>query len=275
MKIYDRNKKTYISEKEENEQLLKFLYNTAIGNFILKTVLVKPFFSKIAALYYKSGLSRGKIAGFGGNKNAYKSFNDFFTRRAEVIFDNRADSLIAPAQSKLLVYRISDDRTVKIKGTDYKVWELIKNKRLAREFEGGYCLVFRLSTADYHRYIFMDNCELIRSYKIKGVLHTVRHISFKHKVFKRNSREVTILHADRLGKSVTIEIGALTIGKIVNHNKVRALKGEEKGFFEYGGSTIAVLLKNGKTVIDEDILRNSQRGIETKVGIGEKIGIVK
>lgn len=272
MKIYDRKKQAYIMENEENEQLLRFLYGTWAGNLILKAVVAKPFFSKAAALYYKSGLSRGKITKFGGDKAGYKSFNDFFTRKEKVDFDNHADSLISPAQSKLLAYKLGSGQTLQIKGTEYKVSELIKNKKLAKEFDGGYCLVFRLSTTDYHRYIYMDNCKLLGTYKIRGTLHTVRHISFKYRVFKQNSREVTIINADRLGKLVTIEIGALTIGKISNHNKVRALKGEEKGYFEYGGSTIAVLIKKGKTVIDIDILQNSQKGMETKVDIGERIG---
>lgn len=274
MQIYDRKKQSYIREKEEKEQLLNFLYNTGPGNFILKTVIAKPFFSKAAALYYKSGLSRGKIAKFGGDRERYKSFNEFFTRKQNVDFDNHADSLISPAQSKLLVYKINDRQTVEIKGTAYNVSELIKSKKLAREFGLGYCLVFRLSTTDYHRYIYIDDCELLRSYKIKGRLHTIRAIASKYQVLRRNSREVTILNTDRLGKMVVIEIGALTIGKIVNYNKKRAAKGEEKGYFEYGGSTIALLIKSGRADIDNDILQNSQKGIETKVDIGEKIGTI-
>ena len=48
-------------------------------------------------------------------------------------------------------------------------------------------------------------------------------------------------------------------------------KGEEKGYFEYGGSTI-VMFFPPNIMIDEDILRQSQAGYETQVFIGDKIG---
>ena len=50
-----------------------------------------------------------------------------------------------------------------------------------------------------------------------------------------------------------------------------AKKGEEKGYFEYGGSTI-VMFFPPNIMIDEDILRQSQAGYETQVFIGDKIG---
>ena len=49
-------------------------------------------------------------------------------------------------------------------------------------------------------------------------------------------------------------------------------KGEEKGYFEMGSSTIVLMIKKDVIKIDEDILNNSNNGIETKVLIGERIG---
>ena len=71
-----------------------------------------------------------------------------------------------------------------------------------------------------------------------------------------------------------IEIGAMLVGHIHNHNKRYFQMGEEKGFFSYGGSSIIEIV--GKKIeIDEDILENSKRNFETKIRIGERIGYGK
>ena len=73
------------------------------------------------------------------------------------------------------------------------------------------------------------------------------------------------------GEMIMIEVGALMIGKIVNNTGRDFKKGEEKGHFEYGGSTI-ILLTNKDVIIDSDIIKQSEQGIETKVKIGTMIG---
>ena len=71
-----------------------------------------------------------------------------------------------------------------------------------------------------------------------------------------------------------VEVGALLVGKIVNHELDTFSKGQEKGFFEPGGSTIIMFVGNN-IQIDEDILTQSVEGIETKVLYGEKVGTLK
>ena len=41
--------------------------------------------------------------------------------------------------------------------------------------------------------------------------------------------------------------------------------------FLYGGSMIILLLEEGKVVIDDEIITNTENGFETIVKIGEKI----
>ena len=78
---------------------------------------------------------------------------------------------------------------------------------------------------------------------------------------------------DNLGKVVQIEVGALLIGCIRNNNQKYFIKGEEKGYFEFGGSTIILLLKDN-VKIDEDIIEQINQGREVKVSIGERIGLI-
>ena len=113
------------------------------------------------------------------------------------------------------------------------------------------------------------------NYKIKGELHTVRPISEKYKVFSRNCREVSVIEYDNLGKCIQVEVGALLVGKIANNDKREFIKGEEKGYFEFGGSTIVLLLKENSVVIDKDIMEQMNKGREIQVCIGEEIGIIR
>ena len=72
-----------------------------------------------------------------------------------------------------------------------------------------------------------------------------------------------------------VEIGALLVGKIVNHNTHMFSRLEEKGYFEFGGSTIVLLLQHGKVRMDSDLIENSENGYETIVRMGERIGKCK
>ena len=133
-------------------------------------------------------------------------------------------------------------------------------------------MIFRLCVDDYHRYSYFDSGKQEGNHHINGVLHTVRPIALsEEKVFSQNDREWTILHTDNFGDVTQIEVGAMMVGKIVNHRCCNSfIRGEEKGYFKFGGSTIVLLINNIK--IDDDILENSSSGIETIVKLGEKIG---
>lgn len=281
---YDRQLKEIKEQKEYQEGLLKFLYNTIPGRFLLKNIVVKPWLSEKRSKYQKSSASVKDIKPFikkynvlvnDNQINDWHSFNDFFTRKKDVVIDEKINSLISVADSKILVYQISDDTKLKIKNSVYSVSDIIKDDKLAAEYKNGTCLVFRLSVDDYHRYHYPDSGSLILNKKIPGVLHTVRPISDKYKVYSQNSREVNVLDMNHLGKVIQIEVGALMVGKIVNHGHKEFEKGQEKGYFEFGGSTIVLLLKENAVILDDDIIKYSQQGIETKVFAGEKIGTIK
>ncbi|MBQ1555218.1 MAG: phosphatidylserine decarboxylase, partial [Clostridia bacterium] len=89
-----------------------------------------------------------------------------------------------------------------------------------------------------------------------------------------NTREYTVLHGDNFGDMIMMEVGATLVGRISNlHGAERVVKGEEKGHFDFGGSTIVVLVRPGVLAVDEGILRNSADGYETVVKYGECIGV--
>ena len=49
-------------------------------------------------------------------------------------------------------------------------------------------------------------------------------------------------------------------------------RGEEKGMFLYGGSTVILLIEKGRANIDSRFFEATERGEETDVMLGERIG---
>lgn len=283
--IKKRTGEIIVTNHKQNE-LLKKLYDTAYGRCLLK-VLTLPAVSKAAGLYMDSPLSKPLIAPFirknGIDTSQYimrdfRSYNQFFTRRIKPEkrpIDRVPSHLISPCDSKLSVYRIDIGSVFAIKGSHYRVCDLLKNSFLARRFEGGYCCIFRLEVDDYHRYCYIDSGRKSDNVFIAGELHTVNPIAMKrYNIYKRNSREYTVLHTDNFGDVAQIEVGAMLVGRICNRHGVHEfVRGEEKGRFEFGGSTIVLLFERDAIVPDPDLLKNTAEGFETVVKYGEKIGI--
>ena len=262
---------------------LNILYNTFVGRILLRLIITKPI-TNLIGLYMSCKYSKVKVKKFvkkneiklsDYSKKKYACYNDFFTR--EIVLSKRPISankeyFIAPCDSKLSVYNIDKSLALFIKGAYYSIDTLIE-KNILNDYIDGYALVFRLTTDDYHRYCYIDSGSNGKNYHINGVYHTVQPISLMHyNFYKTNNREYTILNTDNFGPVVFVEVGAMGIGKIKNHHEeYKFKKGEEKGYFEFGGSTIVLLVKEGILKIDDDIMNNSEHGIETIVKYGEKI----
>ena len=283
MKIYDRHSGRYIETGQYGGGALSFLYGNAAGRILLR-IAINPLTSRIYGFYNSLPLSKKKIPDFiskyGIDMNdfedrEYLSFCDFFTRKlrdgARTV-DMSHDALISVADSKLLVYNIDDALMTFIKGSRYTLRELTGSDDISDTFRGGLCLVFRLCMDDYHRYCYPDSGRVVSERYIPGRLHTVSSISKEYPIYKENTRNVTFLETEHLGRVVQTEVGAMLVGRIKNHDVTTFNKGEEKGYFEPGGSTIVLLLEKNAAVIDDDIMQQSRSGIETAVKYGERIG---
>ena len=265
-----------------------FIYRNKFGRIILKLLICKPI-SKIVGAFLNSPMSKPMIKKFVKNNNIdlslyenenYSCYNDFFTRKIKlenrVMVDDK-NAFISPADSRLLVLDINDNLKFKIKNGYYSLETLLDDKKLADDFSGGKLLIFRLCVDDYHRYCFIDNGKILNNKYINGKLHTVQPIALeKDDFFKENSREVTVIETENFGKTAMVEIGAMMVGKIINHNTNGiAKKGEEKGYFEFGGSTVCVVLKKNEVEFDDEIINNTKNELETRVLFREKIGYKK
>ena len=275
----------HISDGDEEGGALRFLYGTKCGSVILKLLIRKPVSDfvgwimqrRISALWIGRFLRNSHIDMSQYENRRFTSFNDFFTRKIRPgcrPVDMEPTHLTSPCDCKLTVYPINKDSAFFIKGGRYTPEQLLRSKELAEAYAGGILLVFRLTVDDYHRYCYPDSGVKEENVHIKGKYYTVNPIAFrKHAVFKENTREYTVLHSDNFGDLIMMEVGATLVGRISNlHGARRVSRGEEKGHFDFGGSTIVVLVKPGMLRVDEDILRNNSEGCETVVKFGERIG---
>jgi len=290
--IFDRSTGKIIKEQVFGAKALSFTCNNIFGKMLTGILLKRKFVSKFVSLKYKSSRSKKMIPAFMEQYgisvseldkpvSEYGSFNEFFTRKKNFCQDGGlppvlGGTLISPADSRLMVHKIDNGTVFSVKGQLYTVEELLQSEEEAKFYEKGYCLVFRLCPTDYHRYCFPDNGKIDGLRKIKGFYRTVNTFFTSPKVHVTNYREVSTLRTENFGDVAFIEVGAMLIGKIVNTFEGTEFKqGQEKGYFEYGASTVVMLLKEGTAEIDGDILEQSALGRECLVKYGEKIGCKK
>lgn len=278
-------KRERVSIDEIGSGPIVFLYRNKLGRLLLKIISL-PIISKIAGWFMDRKISAIAIKRFIKKNNIdvsiyeekkYTSYNDFFTRKIKNKcrkIDMNPKSLISPCDSKLSAYEINEKSVFKIKDSYYKVEDLLKDEKLAKKYQDGYCLIFRLCVDDYHRYCYIDNGKKNKNKFINGVLYTVRPIVLEnYNIYKENSREYTTLKTENFGDVIQVEVGATIVGRIKNHHEeYNFTKGEEKGMFEFGGSTIVLLIEKNKVEVDKEIIDNTKQGYETVVKYGEKIG---
>lgn len=284
MKYAERNGDRFQTDSSQ-DRFLKALYTSRVGRAFLG-ILTCPAVSRAGGWLLGTRCSALAVPRFVKKnhidldlyeKEKYASWNAFFTRRIKPEnrpVDMRPEIFVSPCDAKLSVSAIDEDSRFLIKNTAYTVQSLLRDKKLAARYAGGWGLVFRLTVDDYHRYFYVDSGKKTKNRRIPGVFHTVNPIANDlFPIYKENTREYCILHSDNFGNVLIMEVGALMVGKIVNHHEAAVVsRGEEKGYFEFGGSTVVVLLERGRVTLDEDILRNSRDGYETKVKAGERLG---
>lgn len=292
IQVYDRKTKSYEEELIAGKKYIEWTYESPIGRNITELIAKRKIFSKLYGMYCDTKFSSKKIKSFVDDFNIdmniskkkideFKSFNDFFARKlnneARPI-DQNPDVLVSPGDGRITAYEnINLESLVQIKGITYSLYELINDDDIAQKYSNGICIILRLCPTDYHRFHFVDSGTPTKTNSIKGYYYSVNPIALNNvpKLFCENKREWSILHSSNFGDILTIEVGATCVGKIIqtySPNKP-VKKGDEKGYFKFGGSTTILFLEKDTVRIDSDILNQSKLGFECKVNCGENIGI--
>lgn len=291
--FYNRVTNSIEKEKVYGDKLVEWLYSTDSGKSF-STALCKAPISKLYGLLQDSFLSKSKIAPFIKNFNIdmsqylpqegcnnevpYSSFNQFFIRKFKPgirPFVENTEEMAAFSEARYFGYQsVSDNEKIPVKGSCLKPRELISNPLWEKAFHDGPLLLARLCPVDYHRFHYPDDGVVLDDYRVSGLLHSVNPLALKSKpdILITNERHVTIIETKNFGKLAYIEVGALCVGKIVQSKPLKKgdvfKRGDEKGYFLFGGSTVIVIGEKGKWNPSQDILDYTKKGIETYLHLG-------
>lgn len=291
IKFYNRKTRTYEIEQVPGESYINWIYSSPLGMKILELLVKKKITSRIFGYYCDRAISKLKIKKFVDEfkidmtcfempEKGFNNFNEFFYRKLKkekLHISCEKNILISPCEGKILAYENIDIKMlIQIKGMTYSLAELIGHDSIATDYAEGSCLIVRLSPANYHRFHFVDQGTCSPTTKIKGFYYSVNPTSINriNKLFCSNKREWSILNSENFGEILYVEVGATFVGSIIqtyNHNKT-VKKGDEKGYFKFGGSTVILFLKKDVFKIDEDIIEQTAKGMECSVRMGERIG---
>jgi len=289
-----------ITEKVYGESGVRMLYENPFGSLVESTLLCRPWFSKAYGFYQSSSLSARAIEPFieafeipmdEYESGPFRTFNDFFIRKFRPglrPFEAEASRFSAPAEGRYLVFPSVDEATpLPIKGAtlngpaliggDLPETDLPNGLRGAdlSIFRGGPGFIARLCPVDYHRFHFPDSGRIIGRGRLHGPLHSVNPIALRTRgdLLFRNERDVTLLETKNFGRIAYVEVGAICVGKIVQSFTAdrEFRRGEEKGYFLFGGSTVIVLGEPGSFSFDADLVAKSAAGRECLIRIGEGI----
>lgn len=282
-------------EKVYGKWALYLLYGkhpfSLLFSLLLVPFIAKAFFSRFYGWLQKTKRSKKKIErfirSFGVNAEEFQkkveefeSFNDFFTRKLRSEsrpWKQDEKTAILFADGRYLVYPdLSQVDGFVVKGKTFSLEALLKDSHLAKKYERGSMVIARLCPTDYHRFHFP--CEGVpgKAQLINGSLFSVNPWALKHNIgiLTENKRVITPFSTKKFGEILYLEIGATNVGSILQTYSPDhpVQKGDEKGYFSFGGSCIILLFEEGKIVFDEDLVRNSAQKVETRGLLGQSLG---
>ncbi|MBP9673721.1 MAG: phosphatidylserine decarboxylase [Bacteriovoracaceae bacterium] len=282
---YDRYSQSLQKENIYGEAFIRFLYESKAGHGLL-WILTQKFFSKLYGFYQNSFLSHSKIKPFIQKFNInmqefeetpFKNFNQFFIRSFKIgqrPFMPAGQVLSAFAEGRYLAFANEAQQDFfKVKGELLSFVDLLKPEYQSF-FKRGPVLISRLCPVDYHAFHFPTDGRVLAHYTFKGKLDSVSPIALKNnpELFFTNEKQITILETPQFGKLAYIEVGALCVGKIIQtFRQENFKKGDKKGHFLFGASTVILLGEPDKMILDTDIIQNSKNNRETFIKLGDSL----
>lgn len=267
------------TEQVYGEGFLRWAYGNPLGKIALHSFVKHPFFSRWYGRRMDQPKTTTKILpfldtygldpdDFEKKPEDFASFNDFFYRKLRPGARPIAESpVVFPADGRHLGFeKASEISSVFIKGQKFDVAGLLGCEKLAEKYQDGPLLLSRLCPVDYHRYHFPCAGVPSETRMINGPLFSVSPLALRQKLsyLWENKRTVTELVTEDLGTVICMEIGATCVGSIhqtFTPGKAVA-KGQEKGYFAFGGSSTLLMFEPGKIQLAEDLLKTSQKQIE-------------
>ena len=285
--FFNRYTQKMETEAIYGESYLKFIYGNPLGKLALWAAVKRSFFSKWYGSRMSARSSAKKISPFISDYKLdasqfvdslenFKSFNDFFSRKLKSSsrpIQGTDNQLIFPADGRhIVVNDLSREQAIWAKGQSFDLKKLLGSADRAERYQHGSVLISRLCPTDYHRFHFPCGGIISESELMNGYLYSVNPIALMRNIsyLWQNKRSVTELNSDTFGKVCLLEVGATCVGGIIQtFDKGNVRKGEEKGYFRFGGSMTMIFLEPGVVTFSDDLLEQSKNGIELYALMGD------
>jgi len=286
----DRKSGEILQETVPGERWLRWLYHDPKGRLALNALVKRKVLSSFYGMLMDAPSSCSKIPEFVKSLGIdmseairpvgdYDSFNDFFIRTLKPgarPIDTSPRSIVSPADGKVLAFEhMNGFDDFFVKGQSFNLNSFLQDAALAEKYADGTLMIFRLAPVDYHRFHFPADGRISATKAIKGAYYSVSPYAVKNmlRVYWENKREYSVLTTETAGDIVLCEVGATMVGSISQNYtpNVAVKKGQEKGWFTFGGSTVVMLLEKGKAKVDGDILANTRKGYESTIKLGERV----
>lgn len=286
IQIWNRASGRVETEKVFGDLWVRLLYGGAGGHLLARGILSRRIVSRLVGALQSTRCSARRIRPFVDafaipmdeyEDREWSSFNDFFIRRFRpgargFVADPRA--MPAFVEARYLAFdHIHRDVTFPVKGR-FLTPAAIFDDSDAASFEGGPMLLARLAPVDYHRFHFPDDGEISGQRRIPGRLHSVNPVALRRRphILASNQRHLTFMETSHFGRLAMVEVGAMNVGRIVQtHPGASFERGQEKGYFCFGASTVLLFGEPGRWRPAADLLEQTALERESLVRLGEEV----
>lgn len=276
------------TEKVYGEAFLKWTYASPLGKLALHSFVKRPAFSKWYGRRMNHPSTAAKVrpfiqdydmdtAEFADAPDSYKTFNEFFYRKLKPEARPIADTpAVFPADGRHLGFQNADDISgVFVKGQQWDIAALLDDPALTERYRKGSLVLSRLCPVDYHRFHFPVSGQAGPTRLINGPLFSVSPIALARNLsyIWQNKRTITQIETEDMGTVLMLEIGATCVGSILQtyQPNTHITKGDEKGYFAFGGSSTITIFEPGVIKLSEDLLTNSAEQRETYARMGDSM----
>ena len=292
IEFYNRYTGEIETEQIYGEKWLRWAYETPAGRLSTEVLVKRVWFSRWYGWRMSRAVSRSRVAPFieefqldaaeFAPAESFTSFNDFFYRTLKPEarpIDSGAQSVVFPADGRHLGFpNLAECDGFFVKGQKLDLPTLLGSAKLAERYQNGAAVLSRLCPVDYHRFHFCAAGVPGDPRIINGPLSSVSPVALRRNLgyLAENKRVLTEFDTEHLGKVLILEIGATNVGSIKQSFTPQQLlaKGDEKGWFEFGGSAVMTLFEPGRVELAQDLAEHSAQQREVYAKMGDQMATV-